>query len=83
MLIIPLAAKGVTRRRMENSGVNASGSTFIEFDDVEVPAENLIGIENDGFRYIMSSKSPMPIDSPFHFSHSYHDKTNIPSRKPT
>ncbi|EGC41388.1 acyl-CoA dehydrogenase [Histoplasma capsulatum var. duboisii H88] len=58
LLIIPLAAKGVTRRRMENSGVNASGSTFIEFDDVEVPAENLIGIENDGFRYIMSNFNP-------------------------
>ncbi|PGH09099.1 hypothetical protein GX51_00853 [Blastomyces parvus] len=58
LLIIPLAAKGVTRRRMENSGVNASGSTFIEFDDVEVPVENLIGTENDGFRYIMSNFNP-------------------------
>ncbi|EEH45394.2 uncharacterized protein PADG_01544 [Paracoccidioides brasiliensis Pb18] len=56
LLIVPLAAKGVTRRRMENSGVNASGSTFIEFDDVEVPVENLIGTENHGFTYIMSSK---------------------------
>ncbi|KAL2374896.1 acyl-CoA dehydrogenase [Blastomyces gilchristii SLH14081] len=58
LLIIPLAAKGVTRRIMENSGVNASGSTFIEFDDVEVPVENLIGTENDGFRYIMSNFNP-------------------------
>jgi len=56
LLIIPLKAKGVIRRRMENSGVHASGSTFIEFDDVEVPVENLIGKENHGFRYIMSSK---------------------------
>lgn len=55
-LIIPLAAKGVTRRRMENSGVNASGSTYLEFDDVQVPVENLIGTENEGFKYIMSSK---------------------------
>ncbi|KAK2741196.1 hypothetical protein FQN55_008459 [Onygenales sp. PD_40] len=58
LLIIPLTAKGVTRRRMENSGVNASGSTFIEFDDVEVPAENLIGKENHGFKYIMSNFNP-------------------------
>ena len=42
---------------MENSGVNASGSTYIEFDDVEVPLENLIGVENQGFKYIMSSMS--------------------------
>jgi alkylation response protein AidB-like acyl-CoA dehydrogenase len=55
LLIVPLAAKGVTRRKLENSGVLSSGSTFIEFDDVEVPAENLIGVENEGFKYIMSS----------------------------
>ncbi|KAK2747331.1 hypothetical protein FQN57_002229 [Myotisia sp. PD_48] len=58
LLIIPLASKGVTRRRMYNSGVNASGSTFIEFDDVQVPAENIIGIENQGFKYIMSNFNP-------------------------
>ena len=55
LLIIPLDVKGVTRRRMENSGVNASGSTYIDFDDVHVPVENLIGVENQGFKYIMSS----------------------------
>ncbi|WEW57687.1 hypothetical protein PRK78_003154 [Emydomyces testavorans] len=58
LLIIPLKYKGVTRRRMYNSGVNASGSTFLEFDSVEVPVENLIGKENEGFKYIMSSTHP-------------------------
>lgn len=29
LLVIPLAAAGVTRRRMHNSGVNASGRRFI------------------------------------------------------
>lgn len=57
LLIIPLAAEGVTCRKMENSGVSASGSTYIEFDDVEVPIENLIGTENDGFAYIISSET--------------------------
>ncbi|DAA76088.1 TPA_exp: Uncharacterized protein A8136_1125 [Trichophyton benhamiae CBS 112371] len=57
-LIIPLTAEGVTRRRMFNSGVHASGSTFLEFDDVEVPVENLIGKENEGFKYIMSNFNP-------------------------
>lgn len=33
------------------------GSTYIEFDDVEVPVENLLGQENRGFEIIMSSKS--------------------------
>jgi len=43
---------------MENSGVTASGSTFIEFDDVEVPVENLLGQENGGFKYVMTNFNP-------------------------
>ncbi|KAL4750494.1 hypothetical protein BDW72DRAFT_213370 [Aspergillus terricola var. indicus] len=58
LLVIPLKAEGVTRRRMHNSGVNASGSTFIEFDDVRVPADHLIGKENGGFPLIMSNFNP-------------------------
>lgn len=57
-LIIPLTAKGVTRRRLYNSGVSASGSTYIEFDEVEVPVENLIGGPagvGQGFRIVMTS----------------------------
>jgi len=30
-----------------------SGTTYITFEDVHVPAANLIGKENEGFRYIM------------------------------
>ena len=52
-LIIPLKTKGVTCTKMVNSGVSASGSTFIEFDDVEVPVANLLGDENKGFDIIM------------------------------
>lgn len=32
------------------------GSTFIEFDQVEVPVANLLGQENGGFPIIMSSE---------------------------
>jgi alkylation response protein AidB-like acyl-CoA dehydrogenase len=32
-----------------------TGSTFIEFDDVKVPVENLIGKENAGFKIVMSN----------------------------
>ena len=31
----------------------ASGTTFITFEDVKVPVENLIGNVNEGFKYIM------------------------------
>jgi alkylation response protein AidB-like acyl-CoA dehydrogenase len=54
-LIIPLKAAGVTCRKMENSGVAASGSTYIEFDEVELPVGNLLGRENQGFEIIMSN----------------------------
>jgi len=40
---------------MYNSGVGASGSTFITFDDVSVPVENIIHKENQGFEVIMSN----------------------------
>ena len=55
VLVIPLNAEGVTRRKLKNSGVAASGSTFLEFDDVKVPASHLLGKENQGFQIIMSS----------------------------
>jgi len=54
-LIIPLTSKGVSRRKILNSGVAASGSTYIEFDDVKVPVANLLGKENQGFKIIMSN----------------------------
>jgi hypothetical protein len=56
VFIIDLATKGITRTKMENSGVSSSGSTFVDLDEVLVPAENLLGQENKGFEIIMSSK---------------------------
>ncbi|KAH8802696.1 acyl-CoA dehydrogenase/oxidase [Xylogone sp. PMI_703] len=55
LLVIPLKAEGVTTRQMHNSGVGASGSTFITFDDVVVPVSNLIHRGNSGFEVIMSN----------------------------
>merc|ERR1719234_239027 len=40
---------------MDCSGVWCSGTTFITFDDVKVPKENLIGKENGGFKMIMQN----------------------------
>lgn len=55
VLVIPLNVEGVTRRKLKNSGMAASGSTFIEFDNVRVPMSHLLGKENQGFQIIMSS----------------------------
>ncbi|KAK1059080.1 hypothetical protein LTR74_012872 [Friedmanniomyces endolithicus] len=54
-IVVPMKAKGVTCKHIENSGVHASRSTYIEFDDVEVPVANLLGKENHGFEIIMTN----------------------------
>ena len=53
MLLIERTMPGVTTKQMQCSGVWASGTAYITFEDVKVPVENLIGEENDGFRCIM------------------------------
>lgn len=56
LLVIPLRnTPGITRRQIHNSGQNAGGSSWITLEDVLVPAENLLGKENHGFRYIMTN----------------------------
>lgn len=55
VLVIPLSAAGVSMRKIHNSGQNAGGSSMIELDNVRVPAGNLIGSENAGFKIIMKN----------------------------
>jgi len=51
LLLIEREAGGVSTRRMDCQGVWSSGTTYITFEDVKVPVENLIGKENQGFRH--------------------------------
>ncbi|KAA8913003.1 acyl-CoA dehydrogenase/oxidase [Sphaerosporella brunnea] len=48
-------SEGVTTREMDCQGVHGSGTTYITFEDVKVPVENLIGRENGGFKVIMTN----------------------------
>jgi alkylation response protein AidB-like acyl-CoA dehydrogenase len=52
VLVIP-RCEGVTTREMDCMGVHGSGTTYVTFEDVKVPVENLIGKENAGFKVIM------------------------------
>jgi len=52
-LLLEKDMPGVKTRRMKMTGVWASGTAFVTFEDVKVPIENLIGKENEGFKYIM------------------------------
>ncbi|OAP64213.1 hypothetical protein AYL99_00185 [Fonsecaea erecta] len=55
VFIVPLSLPGISRRKLLNSGVGSSGSAYVEFDDVLVPAESLLGKEGQGFEIIMST----------------------------
>ncbi len=55
VILLPLNLPGVERRKLQNSGVNASGSTLLTFDDVKVPRKYLLGKENQGFMVVMTN----------------------------
>ncbi|KAJ5949124.1 Acyl-CoA dehydrogenase apdG [Penicillium verhagenii] len=55
VLLIEREAGGVSTRRMDCQGVLSSGTTYVTFEDVKVPVENLIGKENQGFKVIMTN----------------------------
>ncbi|KAF7562525.1 hypothetical protein G7046_g1599 [Stylonectria norvegica] len=54
-LLLIERGEGVSTRRMDCQGVWSSGTTYITFEDVKVPVENLLGKENQGFRVIMTN----------------------------
>lgn len=53
LLLIDAHAPGVKIRKMPTQFDNSHNTTFIEFDNVKVPAKNLIGEEGMGFMYIV------------------------------
>ena len=55
MLLLEKTMPGLNVRKMETQGMRTSGSTYITFEDVKVPVENLIGKENQGFKVIMTN----------------------------
>lgn len=54
VIVVPSDSKGLTRRRIRKLGTHASDTAELFFDDCRVPADHLVGEENDGFRLIMS-----------------------------
>merc|ERR1711865_1035433 len=53
MLLVENTAAGIQLRRMKTQGWWMSNTAFIEFDNVRVPVENLVGEEGQGFKYTM------------------------------
>jgi citronellyl-CoA dehydrogenase len=54
LIIVPLKTKGVSvARKLDKLGLRCSDTAQLFFDDVRVPARNLVGEENMGFIYQM------------------------------
>lgn len=53
IFVVDRDAKGISATKLDKLGWRASDTGEIAFDNVEVPAENLMGEENKGFPYIM------------------------------
>jgi len=53
LLLVEMKSPGVKVRRMATQFDSCHGTTFITFDNVRVPVGNLIGEENQGFKYIL------------------------------
>lgn len=53
LLVIDRNAGGVSAQKIEKMGWHASDTAELHFDQVRVPAKNLIGKENSGFTYLM------------------------------
>jgi len=49
MVLIPACAQGVTISKLKAAGWWAGNTTLVNFEDVKVPVENLIGSEGMGF----------------------------------
>lgn len=54
VIVIPGDSPGLVRKRLQKIGTHASDTAELFFDNCRVPAANLIGEENDGFRLVMS-----------------------------
>lgn len=52
-LLIPMDLPGITRTHYNDLGTTAVGRGSIFFEDVKVPAENLLGDEGSGFTQVM------------------------------
>ena len=53
MFLVDANLKGIAATKLDKLGWRASDTAEIAFDNVEIPAENLMGEEGKGFPYIM------------------------------
>ena len=54
LLVIDRQAEGVSARKLKKLGWHSSDTAELNFDNVKVPVENLVGEEGRGFYYLMN-----------------------------
>lgn len=57
LLLIDRNTPGVSANKIDKMGWHASDTAELAFDNVAVPVDNLIGLENEGFSYLMGDFS--------------------------
>ena len=62
-LIIDAKSPGVTIKPIPKLGIHGCGTNAIFFDDVEVPVENLLGTENNGWYELLHTLNPERIST--------------------
>lgn len=55
MLLVPSNASGITAKEVDTFAINGYDTCQVYFDDVEVPSENLLGVEGQGFRQVLAT----------------------------
>ncbi|GLR25407.1 acyl-CoA dehydrogenase family protein [Limnobacter litoralis] len=55
VIMVPGNSKGLTRTPLKKMGWWMSDTAALHFQDVLVPASNLVGVENKGFRIVMEN----------------------------
>ena len=56
-LLLIERSPGVTTKHIETSGAGGSGTSYVTFEDVKVPVENIIGKESDLWKYDIALKN--------------------------
>lgn len=60
LLLIDRNTPGVSANKIDKMGWHASDTAELAFDNVAVPVDNLIGLENEGFSYLMGTSAGAP-----------------------
>jgi citronellyl-CoA dehydrogenase len=53
LIVLPMDSPGITKQKIHKIGMDASDTAMLFFDNVKVPARNLIGQEGMGFMFQM------------------------------